>query len=208
MIATVFYDQVTAAMALPPSERHQQLSHLHAEALRTYQTVLDELSAEDVQHPLSSQSDQRTIAQIIGHIAAWDRFAVLAAGDILAGIQHPRMITDLSGYREADGTFPTFANIDDFNAYHAHKYQSWPWDELRSFAADTAATLYVLFTHPQLLSAARLEQTAPFSKRLQNGTIIDNITMGWNLWLTMVEHLAVEHATLLDRSSDESFMKA
>ena len=28
----------------------------------------------------------------------------------------------------------TFASIDDFNAYHAHKYQSWSWEQLRSFA--------------------------------------------------------------------------
>jgi len=202
MTTTVFYNDLTAAMALPPPERHQQLARLHAAALRTYRTALDQLTMEAVQRPLPNHSDQRTIAQIIGHIAAWDRFAVLAAGDILAGIHHPRMITDLSGYREPDGTCPTFASIDDFNAYHAHKYQSWSWEQLRSFAQDTATTLYILFTHPQLLSAARLEQTAPFWKRLHNGTIVENITMGWNLWLTTLEHLAVEHAALLDRYGD------
>jgi hypothetical protein len=125
---------------------------------------------------------------------------VLAAGDILAGIHHPRMITDLNGYREPDGTCPTFATIDDFNSYHAHKYQTWSWQELHRFADDMATTLYVLFTHPQLLSATRLEQTMLFWKRLQDGTVIDEITMGWHLWLTMLEHLAVEHAALLDRS--------
>ena len=202
MTAATFYDQVAAAMAQPPEERHQQLARLHAEALRRYRTTLERLTAEDVRHPLSNHPDERTIAEIIGHIAAWDRFALLAAGDILAGIHHPRMITDLSGYREPDGTFPAFATIDDFNAYAAHKYQSWAWEQLRRFAEDTAATLYVLFTHPQLLSARRLEQTAPFRKRLRNGTTIPDITMGWNLWLTMIEHLAVEHAALLDRYED------
>jgi hypothetical protein len=71
-----------------------------------------------------------------------------------------------------------------------------------SFAEDSASTLYTLFTHPQLLSAGRLEQTSPFWKRLQNGMVIQNITMGWNLWLTMIEHIAVEHAALLDRYGD------
>jgi hypothetical protein len=202
MNTTVFYDQVAAAMAQPPEERHQQLACLHAELLRRYHTALDRLTAEDVRHPLPDHSDERTIAEIIGHIAAWDRFALLAAGDILAGIRHPRMITDLSGYRESDGTFPAFATIDDFNAHAAHQYQSWAWEQLRRFAEDTAATLYVLFTHPQLLSAARLEQTASFWKRLHNGATIHDITMGWNLWLTMIEHLAVEHAALLDRYED------
>jgi hypothetical protein len=202
MNATTFYQQVMAAMAQPPDARHRQLVSLHDQALRKYQVALHRLTADEAREPLPNHSDQRSIAQIVGHIVAWDRFALLAAGDILAGISHPRMITDLSGYRESDGTFPTFATIDDFNAYHAQKYQSWPWDELRHFAEDSASTLYILFTHPQLLSAGRLEQTSPFWKRLQNGTVIQNITMGWNLWLTMIEHIAVEHAALLDRYSD------
>jgi hypothetical protein len=150
-------------------------------------------------HPSTFQSFRsRTIAQIIGHIAAWDRFAVLAAGDILAGIQHPRMITDLSGYRDTDGTFLTFATIDEFNAYHAHTYQTWSWNALQHFADAMATTLYSLFEHPHLLSASRLEQTKPHWKRLHNRALIDNIPMGWNLWLTMIEHLAVEHVALLE----------
>lgn len=197
MHATTFYDHVATAMAAPPQERHQHLLHLHAQALRSYQTVLHHLTADLVIRALPNHPDSRTIAQIIGHIVAWDRFAVLAAGDILAGIPHPRMITDLYGYRDTDGSVPTFATIDDFNAYHAHKYQSWSWPELQHCADDTATTLYSLFHHPQLLSASRLEQTKPFWKRLHNGTVIDNTTMGWHLWLTMIEHIAVEHAALL-----------
>ena len=193
-----FYGHVVTVMALPPAERHQQLVQLHSQSLRPYQTMLNKLTAKEAGQPQAISSDQRTIAQIVGHIAAWDRFAVLAAGDILAGIQHPRMITDLSGYREADGTLPTFNTIDDFNAYQAQKYQTWSWDDLRFLANDVAATLYSLFTHPQLLSASRLEATAPFWKRLQNGAVINNITRGWNLWLTMIEHLAVEHAPLFE----------
>jgi len=196
--ATIFYQQVAAAMDQPPYARHQQLIALHGQALHAYRIALNQLTAEEVRGPPPDLSDSRTIAQIIGHIAAWDRFALLAAGDILAGIRHPRMITDLSGYCETDGTFPAFATIDDFNAYHAVKYQTWPWDELRRFAEDAASTLYVLFSHPQLLSSERLEQTAPFWKRLQNGTVVQNITMGWNLWLTMIEHIAVEHSALLE----------
>lgn len=198
MDAITFYDQVSTAMAAPPQQRHQQLLHLHEQVLRGYQTVLHRLTADLVILALPNHPDQRTIAQIIGHIVAWDCFAVLAAGDILAGIHHPRMITDLSGYRDADGSVPIFATIDAFNAYHAHKYQSWSWHELQRFADDMATTLYTLFREPQLLSASRLEQTKPFWKRLHNGTVIENVTMGWNLWLTMIEHVAVEHAALVE----------
>jgi hypothetical protein len=64
----------------------------------------------------------RTIVQIVGDIAAWDRFVIMAGRDILAGIQHPRMITDLSGYREPDGSSREFTTIDEFNASQAKKY--------------------------------------------------------------------------------------
>jgi hypothetical protein len=193
---------VMSIMPEPLLERHKHLLFLHNEVIQPYRIVLSQLSTKDVQQPLPNHSDRRTISEIVAHIAVWDRFAVLSAGDILAGISHPRMVTDLSGYCETDGTFPTFANINDFNEYHAHKYQNWPWDELCIFAIDNAMTLYTLFAHPQLVSAARLEQTEPYRKRLKNGAWIENITMGWSLWLTMIEHLAVEHSVLLDGSND------
>jgi hypothetical protein len=195
---SAFYEHLAGVMALPPAERHPQLLRLHDQALRPYHLLLQTLTEAQAAQPPPASSDQRTIAQIVGHIAAWDRFAVLAAGDILAGLPHPRMITDLSGYRETDGTYPVFNTIDDFNAYQARKYQTWAWEALRHFADDVAATLYNLFAQPQLLSASRLEGTAPFRKRLHNGTVVENITMGWNLWLTMIEHLAVEHAPLFE----------
>jgi hypothetical protein len=198
MQESIFYDRVGSAMAMAPSVRHQPLLELHSEALQTYQAALLRLSADMAGRPLADTPDQRTIAAIVGHIAGWDRFALLAAGDLLAGIAHPRMITDLAGYREVDGSFPAFASVDDFNAYQSDRYRTWPWEALRAFAADTALTLYALFAHPQLLTATRLEATAPYRKRLQNGMWIESITMGWCLWLIMLEHLAVEHANLID----------
>jgi hypothetical protein len=199
MHAATFYDRVHTAMQAPLAERHQQLLQLHTQAVQSYLTALQQVTDQHAKHSLPNTSDRRSIAEIISHIAAWDRFAVLAAGDILAGIQYPRMVADLAGYREEDGTFPVFNSIDDFNAYAADKYRAWPWDRLRTFAADTAQTLYALFAHPQLLTAARLDATASVWKRLQNGIRIEPITMGWSLWLTMLEHLAVEHANLVDR---------
>jgi hypothetical protein len=198
MESNIFYTRIMSAFEEPPVERHSQLAQLHGEALGAYQTKLHRLSPQDVLLSPPASTGSWTIAQIIAHIVAWDRFAVLAAGDILAGIEHPRIITDLSGYREPDGTSPTLVNLEDFNAYQASKYNSWTWERLQSEADDTASTLYTLFTHPQLLSATRLEQTTPFHKRLQNGTVIEHIPMGWNLWITMIEHIAVEHADLID----------
>jgi hypothetical protein len=76
-----FYDHLTAVMAQPPAERHSQLVHLHSQVLRPYHVMLSTLTPEETRQPVPASADQRTIAQIVGHIAAWDRFAVLAAGD-------------------------------------------------------------------------------------------------------------------------------
>jgi hypothetical protein len=192
-----FHQQLSAAIALSPPQRHAQLLRLHHEALQNYLSALNLINTALAQMVTFPETDQRTVAQIIGHIVAWDRFALLSTGDILAGVKHPRMITDLRGYIDHDGTRLTFATIDEFNDYHARKYQNWPWQELRSFAADSAVTLFTLFSQPQLLSAHRLERTQPFSKRLQNGLVLNDITMGWHLWVTMIEHIAVEHVELL-----------
>jgi hypothetical protein len=68
---------------------------------------------------------------------------------------------------------------------------------------ETALTLAALFTEGALLSAGRLEKTVPFRKRLQNGAVIRNVAMGWNLWITMLEHEAVEHAADLHLPEDK-----
>lgn len=200
MNPTAFYEQVTLAMAQPPPDRHQILAGLHTEAVLAYRSALGQLTPEAAQRPLPGGADDRTIAQIVGHIAGWDRFAVMAGGDILAGIQHPRMVTDLSGYREPEGRLLEFATIDDFNAYQAKTYGALAWSELRTIADDLATTLHLLFTHPQLLSAQRLEQTARHRKRLQNGVVLQDLTIGWALWLILIEHLAVEHISLIEYS--------
>jgi hypothetical protein len=194
MQADIFYQQVVGAVQQPPPARHDQLSRLHTQVFSEYLTVLRRIASEQAATVVSDIADQRTIGQIVGHIAAWEQFALIAAGDLLAGVQHPRMVTDLRGFVDSDGSQPQFATIAEFNAYHAAKHADWTWDQVQSLAIDVATAQHVLFTHPQLLNAQRLEQTRPWHKRLQSGQVIENIHMGWHLWITMLEHEAVEHA--------------
>jgi hypothetical protein len=185
-------------MGLPPAARHERLARLHEELNERYRRALRNLSPETAARPLSDGSDPRPVAQIIGHIAAWERFGILAVGDMLAGIERPRMMTGFGDYREPDGTIHSFATIDAFNAYNAERFAGWSWERLSEFAEDTTNTIYALFTHPHLLNAERLQRMAPFRMRLQGGAILDNITLGWGLWLIMLEHPGVEHAAMLD----------
>jgi hypothetical protein len=195
--AEQFSAQMVEIMALPPAERHERMAALHTSIVTVYRAAVEALTEEQATRIVSSGAETRTVAQVVGHIAEWERFAILGAGDMLAGLTHPRMVTSIAGYYEPDGQAPVLDTIDAFNAYQAAKHAAWPWTRLQALALDTATTVHALFTEPRLLSAARLEATEPFRKRLEDGTRIRNITMGWNLWMTVLEHEAVEHAEAL-----------
>jgi len=200
MKAEIFYQQIVEYAARPPNERHALIAQLHTEVMAEYLTAIRAITPEKAVRLVAIGSETRTLAQVVGHIAEWERFIILAAGDILAGIQHPRMVTSLEGYIEPNSDMPTFANIDAFNEYQAAKYASWSWAQTQELAIDTATTLHILFTHPRLLSPERLERTKRFRKRLQNGIMINDIAMGWNLWITTLEHEGVEHTLDLEMS--------
>lgn len=169
MNADKFYTQIVDYMALPPLKRHNQMAQLHTQIANEYVAALQRLTIEDVAKPVSVGTDERTLAQIIGHITEWERFGLLATGDMLAGVQHPRTVTDVQGFIEADGSRIDFANVDEFNHYQAKKYRAYSWPQLQTMAIDSAETLHALFTHPHLLTAERLEQTLPHRKRLGMG---------------------------------------
>jgi hypothetical protein len=54
--------------------------------------------------------------------------------------------------------------------------------------------LHALFTQPHLLTAERLEQTQRHRKRLYSGAVLEEVAMGWSLWIIALEHEGVEHA--------------
>ena len=194
-----FYERVTTACALPAAERHGRLARLHAEVMAAYLAAVARVGAE---RAAEAVADGRTVQQVVGHIAEWERFGLLSAGDILAGLAHPRMITSVAGFVEPGGQALDFDGIDTFNAYAGARHTGVPWAETQALALDTARILGALFSQPALLSAERLERTRPFRKRLQNGALIRDVAMGWNLWITLLEHEAVEHAADLQLPED------
>jgi len=188
-----FYDTAAEIVQLPPPERHAQLAALHSRSLAAYQAVLRRLTEADSRQRLSSGDDARTVAQIVGHIAEWDRFSMLGALDILVGVDPPRTINDLSGYIEPDGRRIDFDSVDAFNAYQAEKHSRWAWADLQALALDTASTLHALFVHPALLHASRLEATRRAPLHLENGVTIPDVAVGWKLWILVIEHMMVDH---------------
>ncbi len=81
---------------------------------------------------------------MIGHIAEWDRYALLAAGEMLAGVAYPRIMAS-TGYIEPDGAERAFESVTEFNAYQATRHASWPWEDIRDLAIRSATALEALF---------------------------------------------------------------
>jgi hypothetical protein len=192
-----FTGSIAEIMSLPSPQRHQQLANFHTLAYTAYLAALQAISSEQATALVNIGKDTRTLAQVVGHIAAWDRFAIQSAGDLLAGIEHPRMIATVENFIERDGTLISFQNVDEFNAYHAQQQVGWDWVASQLEAIDAATVLHALFTQPNLLTFERLDRAKPQRRRLENGALIETSTMGWNLWLTALQHYAVEHAAEL-----------
>ena len=189
MRAEIFYPRIADIMRQPPIARHSLMSALHYELLPPYLGALGAIS--------SAQSsritpDGRTLMQLVGHIAEWDRYLILASGEMLSGVAEPQMMR-LKGYMETDGRVLDFTSIDDFNAYQAEKHARAAWEQVQRTAIDSAATLYNLFTNRNLMSPELLQRTAPYEFKLPTGQLI-SATCGWFQWFVTIEHESVEHA--------------
>lgn len=184
-----FYAKVLAISNQPADRRVKGMNYLHLECMTAYlkaiQTIDDKRAAE-------ISADGRTITQIVGHIAEWDRYTTLAIGEITAGILEPQ-IMHLKGFIEPDGKIISFKNVDDFNAYQDKKYQNAKWSDVQALANRMAVALQGIFSQPAILPYDLLENTSPYRWRLAGGSLI-SLPVAWYLWIVTLEHEVVEHA--------------
>jgi hypothetical protein len=189
MKAEVFYHKIVDITAQSPAERRLSLIALHTDIVTPYLNAVRTLTAQDA---ACVSTDSRTLGQVVGHIAEWERFTILAVAEIITDVRWPQ-IMNLSGYVEPDGQVREFASVDAFNDYQATKHMGWSWEQIQDLAIQTATTLQVLFAHSSLVSWERLEQTKAYRWRLPNEMSV-MLPCGWYLWMVMLEHEAVEHA--------------
>ena len=189
MKAEVFYQKIVAIAAQSPAERCLSLVGLHTDVITPYLNAVRTMTAQTAARV---STDSRTLGQVVGHIAEWERFTILAVGEIITGLRWPQ-IMNLSGYVEPDGQVREFTSVDAFNDYQANKHAEWSWMQIQELAIQTAAALQVLFAHPSLVSWERLEQTQAHCWRLPNEMSV-TVSCGWYLWMVTLEHEAVEHA--------------
>lgn len=192
MEADAFYPRIREIAGRTPEERRGLMAQLHGIVLEEYCAAVGAITSDQAGQRLP---EGRTLGQLVGHIGAWDRYLVLAAGEMLAGVEWPS-IMDMEGYVEADGRRQRFSGVDEFNACQAVLHADWPWPRLQSMSLEMAETLFTLFTQPGLLSAESLERTRPFAWRIP-GDIRLTMPAGWYLWAIGLEHEGVEHAAEL-----------
>jgi hypothetical protein len=196
MQAETFYRRYGALLDLQPVERHAALLALHAETLAEYTAWVQAITPAAA---ASASSDGRPIGLVVGHIAAWDRYLIQACGEVLSGAEWPSFM-DLQGYLDEDGRRRDFESIDAFNAHQAGLQRGLTWDTLRSAALDRAASAAALFAGPGLLTAERLERTRPTEWRLHGDRRV-RASVGWEIWMIIMEHESVEHAADLTRAA-------
>jgi hypothetical protein len=189
-----FYQDLAVIADQPPAERHCRLTALHTEVVTQYRDTVQTIAPSGAARVTSSG---RTVAQVVGHIAEWERYTIQAVGEVISGVEWPRLMSH-SGYVEPDGSVHGFVTDDAFNAYQARKHATPSWKEIRHLALTTATVIHGLFTATNFLPAERLEQTSRWDHyRLPTGTTL-RIPCGWFLWMITIEHEAVEHTTDLE----------
>ncbi len=184
----IFYPKIQEAMALDPVNRHLAFSVMHSEVLAEY---VNAVSVIRVTKAESCSSDGRSIKQVVGHIMEWDRFMIQAAGELLSGVQNPQVMA-VKGFHHLLGITQDFESINGFNAFHAAEQAVQPWVQIQSRAIACAQILHRLFTTPGLLEGPLLEATAPVTLRF-SGRVKIKSSIGWQLWIIVMEHEAVEH---------------
>lgn len=194
MNAEVFYEQVLNGVDMSPGQRHRHFTKLHTSALNDYVRAVRFTVVDLAEQPALHTDDPRTLKLIVAHMAEWDRFAIEAACDILAGMARPRLVQGFHGYTDHEGKSYDFESITAFNQFLTQRYQHTDWLEVQRLAIDLAESLHALFTTPKLLTPKRLEATASHALVMKSGAVLPELSMGWNLWIMVLEHMAVQHA--------------
>jgi hypothetical protein len=181
------YDRIETSFRLSPELRFKVFQNLHAVIVPQYTAALRRLDAGQVEIICP---DGRTLKQLVGHIGEWDRFLLLAAGEILAGVKDPQIMRD-RGYLLPNGNELQFTGVDNFNDLIATWQTAAAWDEIRRTAIRSAELLQRLFAY--VMTVDLLEATVAYRWQITSERTVDT-TAGWFLWGILLEHESVAHA--------------
>jgi hypothetical protein len=191
-----FTQRVRFALRCDPQRRHILLAALHGHALGTYLHAvhrIDEPAARLIGR------DGRSIAAVVAHIAAWDRWTGRALDEICSGEERPGIL-DLRGYAEEEGRPLRFDSIDAFNGHVVATVPLRPWTRIREEAVALARAIHDRFVEPALLRPDRLSATVSVPWTDGDGRVVD-LPAGWLLWVKTIEHQGVAHIVDLETAA-------
>ncbi len=180
-----FYQKISEMRALEINKRYDNYLNLHQPILNKYLAAIRAITPETAKKP---GKDGRTIAQVVGHIAEWERFIYQSLEEIISGVKKPKFYS-FKGFIDETGEIHDFESIDEFNALQSEKYEDCSWAELQKLAIDISEKIYGIFSSSGSISPELLENTAP----LKNNEGVQVTTMGWQLWVIAMEHGTFEH---------------
>ncbi len=183
----LFNQTLSDAVQLPAAERHQKFLQVHRQVWESYRAAINAITAEQA---AKTSSDGRSIAQVVGHIAEWDRFFIQVCSEFLMGLPRPRAWS-LKGYIEQNGNCKDFDNIEEFNQYQMQRQADLPWEDIQQTALRSGEVLFTLFTTPGLMDAAQLEKSKPCNWQIPG--FVGEVPMAWLVWAVIMEHEGVEH---------------
>jgi hypothetical protein len=185
---TEFTQTLSEAVQLSAEERYTRFARVHDAIWKEYQSAVESISREKA---AETGSDGRSIAQVVGHIAEWDRFFIQMCAEFMIGLPRPRSWS-LKGYLGTDGSVMDFDNIEAFNQYQVKRQAELPWEDIQRIALRAGDVLYRLFSTPGLMDAPQLEQSKP--GRWQLPGFSGEAPMAWMVWAIIMEHEGIEHA--------------
>ncbi len=182
-------DELRHAMALVGDMQKHRLIEILRSCRFAFMREVQGISGEQASTPWTE--DGRTMKEIAGHIAGWERWTIAAMGEIAAGMLEPSVMT-LSGYPEG---IARYGSIDAFNAARMGEARERPWQQILE---DSAQTFERLIAAIERVSATALARTAPFYWPDLGATV----PCGVYLLMVSAHHYQDEHLPeLLHRTS-------
>jgi ubiquinone/menaquinone biosynthesis C-methylase UbiE len=173
-------EEMQRALTLAGEEQKQRLLEIVRSCRFAFMREVQDLSGEQAATPFTD--DGRTMKEILGHIAGWERWATAALAEIRSEVTEPAIMS-LGGYPEG---IARYASIDAFNAARMAEAREKPWSDLLE---ESAATFEALLGAAEHTDARLLQATVPFYWPEIGGTV----PCGVYLLMVTAHHYQEEH---------------
>jgi SAM-dependent methyltransferase len=147
---TTLREELRRALALEGKAQKRRLIEILRSCRFALMREVQDLSGEQASMPWTG--DGRTVKEVLGHIAGWERWTIAALNEIAEGVREPRIMT-LDGYPEG---IARYASIDTFNAARMSEARERPWQDVLEESAQTFDRLLAAIdaTPPEALRAS------------------------------------------------------